>query len=168
MTKEDFEKEAGKWADDMVWALVDMKRKANDDERDFLAQEYKDLQERFTKEVQVKIDNRLKRHCNTIHSLVDELERRQNVEKELQEENKDTQQSCENYYNKMRSYKNKVTDLEKENTALKAQIEKMKCCQNCMHYRHFTKDITECAMSFITAQNCRHNGFDKWEIKENG
>ena len=46
---------------------------------------------------------------------------------ELQEENKDIQQSCENYYNEMRSYKNKVADLEK-------QIEKMKCCHNCNHF----------------------------------
>lgn len=52
-----------------------------------------------------------------------------------------------------------------ELTELKLQIEKMKCCQNCMHYRHFTKDVTECAMSFTTAQNCRHNNFDKWRQK---
>ena len=35
--------------------------------------------------------------------------------KELEKENKDIQQSCENYYNEMRSYKNKVAELEKEN-----------------------------------------------------
>jgi hypothetical protein len=56
MTKEELEKEANKWADDMVWALVDMKRKANDDERDFLVQEYKDLQKRFTKELEAQIE----------------------------------------------------------------------------------------------------------------
>ena len=42
--------------------------------------------EETTKELQEKFDKRLKRHCNTIHTLVDELERRQNAEKELQEE----------------------------------------------------------------------------------
>ncbi len=36
-----------------------------------------------TSEMQEKFDKRLKRHCNAIHSLVDELERRQNAEKEL-------------------------------------------------------------------------------------
>ena len=49
---------------------------------------------------------------------------------------------------------------------LEAKIERMKCCQNCMHYRHYTSDVTECAMSFVVAQNCRHNSFDKWEFKE--
>ena len=34
--------------------------------------------------------------------------------KTLEEENKDIQQTCENYYNEMRSYKNKVEDLEKQ------------------------------------------------------
>ena len=34
--------------------------------------------------------------------------------KKLEEENKDIQQTCENYYNEMRSYKNKVEDLEKQ------------------------------------------------------
>lgn len=56
MTEEEFEKEANKWADDMVWALVDMKREANDDERDFLVQEYKYLQKHFTAELEVQIE----------------------------------------------------------------------------------------------------------------
>ena len=56
MTEQEFNEEANKWADDMVWALVDMKRKANDDERDFLVQEYKDLQKYFTKELQEEIE----------------------------------------------------------------------------------------------------------------
>ena len=56
MTEQEFNEEANKWADDMVWALVDMKRKANDDEVDFLVQEYKDLQKYFTKELQEEIE----------------------------------------------------------------------------------------------------------------
>ena len=60
------------------------------------------------------------------------------------------------------------TDNSKVITELKAQIEKMKCCQNCLHYRHFTSDISECAMSFVTSQDCRHKDFYKWESKEKG
>ena len=49
---------------------------------------------------------------------------------------------------------------------LEAEIKKMKCCQNCLHYRHFTSDISECAMSFVTSQDCRRKDFYKWESKE--
>lgn len=49
---------------------------------------------------------------------------------------------------------------------LNKQIEKMKCCQNCLHYRYFTSDISECAMSFVTSQDCRRKDFYKWESKE--
>ena len=58
-----------------------------------------------------------------------------------------------------------VKFAEKQIAELEAQIEKMKVCQNCMHYRHFTSDVSECAMSFVTSQDCRHNNFYKWEMK---
>lgn len=45
---------------------------------------------------------------NTIDTTITCIEK-------LQDENEDIQQSCENYYNEMRSYKNKVAELEKEN-----------------------------------------------------
>ena len=79
---------------------------------------------------------------------------------QLQEENK----ILSKHILELQKDKGELVDRCRE---LEAQIEKLKCCQNCMHYRHFTKDSTECAMAFITAQNCRHNGFDKWEKNKN-
>ena len=82
------------------------------------------------------------------------------VTKELQEENKDIQQSCENYYNEMRSYKNKVEDLEK-------QIEKMKCCNNCK-YRCYMDWKSKCCFDMTEIRDienpitCKCN---KWEIE---
>ena len=44
--------------------------------------------------------------------------------------------------------------LQLENTELKAQIEKMKCCYNCKHSR------TE-------YEHCKTDKHEKWEMKEN-
>jgi chromosome segregation ATPase len=85
-----------------------------------------------------------KKISDECHKLVDSLEKKQNENVELI---------------------GKVAFLENDLNNAKARNEKLKCCQNCMHYRHYTKDVTECAMDFITAQNCRHNGFDKWRQK---
>lgn len=44
-------------------------------------------------------------------------------------------------------------NIEKENTELKAQIEKMKCCQNCNHH--------------VTGKDCNElcfEKFEKWEL----
>ena len=71
--------------------------------------------------------------------------------KELQKENKDIQRSCENYYNEMRSYKNKMADLE-------AQIEKMKCCSNCQTVRD-----AEGNCYFKKDGKCKNK--DKWELR---
>ena len=71
--------------------------------------------------------------------------------KELQKENKDIQRSCENYYNEMRSYKNKMADLE-------AQIEKMKCCSNCQTVRD-----AEGNCYFKKDGKCKKK--DKWELR---
>ena len=48
--------------------------------------------------------------------------------------------------------------LEKENKQLKAQIEKMKCCENCKHSYHDRYHTLQCI------RNCIN--FDKWEIAE--
>jgi len=52
---------------------------------------------------------------------------------------------------------NQIKDLCLENTKLKAEIEKMKCCFNCDHnYRYgYACDISN---------NC--NNYSKWELKE--
>ena len=100
-----------------------------------------------TKELQEKFDKRLKRHCNTIHSLVDELERRQNAEKELQEENKKIYQ--------------RMTGLDKVLDRKNEQIEKMKCGQNCKHSYLYQED-RKCKFTYCDCTNCK----DKWEIME--
>ena len=71
--------------------------------------------------------------------------------KKLQEENRDVQQTCENYYNEMRAYKNQVADLEK-------QIEKMKCCENCKY-----KDCNKTSQ-YQTCWYCKNK--NKWKLAE--
>ena len=52
---------------------------------------------------------------------------------------------------------NRLADLE-------AQIEKMKCCENCKHHYIALDDTTSCKLldRFASSKPC-----DKWEIKEN-
>ena len=55
----------------------------------------------------------------------------------------------------------KLNELDRENTELREQIEAMKCCANCKHFR------TGCRLDdyggFIY---CQRNNLDKWELKE--
>ena len=88
---------------------------------------------------QKESDKRLKRHCATIHSLVDEVERRQKVEKELKEE------LCKQIKT--------ISTAAKRISELEAQIEKMRCCGNCKG-RHTQKQCSDC-----------HN-YSKWELEE--
>ena len=83
MTPEEFNKAANKWADNMVWALVDMNRKAQDDERDFLVQEYKDLQEHFTKELQKENEKLQKDLCVALNNFADGYQGSLSIAKEI-------------------------------------------------------------------------------------
>lgn len=49
-----------------------------------------------------------------------------------------------------------IKELQKENTELKNQIEKMKCCANCKYQCQFLYQIADCLK----------NGLFKWEILE--
>lgn len=49
------EQEANKWAEMIIYMFVDTTRKPNEDERNALVQEYKDLQKHFTKELQEEL-----------------------------------------------------------------------------------------------------------------
>lgn len=51
---------------------------------------------------------------------------------------------------------------EKRIAELKAQIEKMKCCQNCKHYTSFND---ACMVYGYFSYNC---DLSEWEMKENG
>lgn len=66
---------------------------------------------------------------------------------ELKATNKRISDECHNLVNSLEKKQNEIV-------ALKAQIEKMKCCPNCRHSR------TE-------YEHCRTNKHEKWEIKEN-
>ena len=66
---------------------------------------------------------------------------------ELNTTNKRISSECHNLVNSLEKKQNEIV-------ALKAQIEKMKCCSNCRHSR------TE-------YEHCRTNKREKWEIKEN-
>lgn len=61
------------------------------------------------------------------------------------------------------------SDLQKENEQLKAQIEKMKCCENCK-YHSFWGDELKCNYGLKEALQedklVECNKMDKWEIKE--
>lgn len=59
MDEKKLEAAANKWADDMIWALVDTKRKANYDERAFLVQEYKDFFHKRFKDMWVNVSESL-------------------------------------------------------------------------------------------------------------
>jgi hypothetical protein len=47
-------------------------------------------------------------------------------------------------------------------TELKAQIEKMKCCQNC---KHFDKLYNRCELTRLTLKSSLCTSLDKWELR---
>ena len=54
----------------------------------------------------------------------------------------------------------KLARLEKENTELKEQIEKMKCCENC---RHYSRTYGHC-YSYDSYQNCE--SLSNWSLDD--
>lgn len=60
---------------------------------------------------------------------------------------------------------NRLHHIEKENKELKAQIEKMKCCENCKHY-------IDSSCELETPIRCKYwysmivNATDEWELAE--
>ena len=52
-----------------------------------------------------------------------------------------------------------IVRLEKENTELKAQIEKMKCCENCKHHYWLYEELS-CRIHKIDVDTC-----NSWEMK---
>ena len=63
--------------------------------------------------------------------------------------------------------RNKEFELKKEIKALKAQIEKMKCCDNCKH----RLKVLEMEVLDLDKDERREpcnvcNNYDKWEIRE--
>lgn len=55
-----------------------------------------------------------------------------------------------------------IADLEKENAELKAQVEKMKCCENCRFSIFDTDDL--CVVGCNAGKCFNH---EKWELQEN-
>jgi hypothetical protein len=56
-------------------------------------------------------------------------------------------------------YSKYIRKLEKENAELKAQIEKMKCCQNCKHHYWLYEELS-CRIHKIDVDTC-----NSWEMK---
>lgn len=58
----------------------------------------------------------------------------------------------------------------KENAELKEQIEKMKCCENCKHYKPCLTVNDEignmCDVYYNGCNNSKYAPFNRWEIKE--
>ena len=55
-----------------------------------------------------------------------------------------------------------LSELEKENAELKAQIEKLKCCENCRFSIFDTDDL--CVVGCNAGKCFNH---EKWELQEN-
>ena len=77
---------------------------------------------------------------------------------------KDTQiMELESEITKLRiEYERQIKKMLKENTDLKAQIEKMKCCQNC---KHFDKLYNRCELTRLTLKSSLCTSLDKWELR---
>lgn len=58
-----------------------------------------------------------------------------------------------------------LAEIKKENAELKAQIEKMKCCENCRHNYFDNEEIRHCDVlnqhQMVVFKKC-----DKWELAE--
>lgn len=49
---------------------------------------------------------------------------------------------------------------------LKAQIEKMKCCENCKHYKYTCENGYDCDLGIIDKWKTYHKKCNKWELVE--
>lgn len=56
-----------------------------------------------------------------------------------------------------------IEHLEKENKQLKAQIEKMKCCNNCKHFKEYD-EYTDNVYYACVLEKC--DNLDNWELAE--
>lgn len=59
----------------------------------------------------------------------------------------------------------RVGELVRENDQLKDQIEKMKCCGNCLH-RHYWGDELGCNLDLDKQFECDNNKKKYWEFKK--
>jgi predicted RNase H-like nuclease (RuvC/YqgF family) len=75
---------------------------------------------------------------------------------QLQEENK----ILSKHILELQKDKGELTDKCRE---IEAQIEKLKCCQNC---KYFDKLYNRCEKTLLTMKSALCNSLDKWEIKE--
>lgn len=79
-------------------------------------------------------------------------------------EERERQEKCDD------AHLQRIADLEKENTRLKAQNEKMKCCGNCEHYKPVVlvnESISNmCEDYYNGCNNNIYEPYNKWELKE--
>ena len=57
----------------------------------------------------------------------------------------------------------RVSELVRENDQLKAQIEKMKCCENCNHKK---SEVGRCELLMYSLNACLCKNKDKWELRK--
>lgn len=57
----------------------------------------------------------------------------------------------------------RIAELEKENAKLKAQIEKMKCCENCKHHCFWGNELNCKTLSYDEELECMKTK-NKWEL----
>ena len=82
---------------------------------------------------------------------------------ELEESNKEWQRACGVKSDTNSQLIEQLADKVEKIAELEAQIEKMKCCENCKHHYIALDDTTSCKLldRLASSKPC-----DKWEIKE--
>ena len=94
----------------------------------------------------------------TIDKLREQLALRYDLEDKVAELKETLAQTIEN---DEIAYETLKLHAEEEIAMLKAQIEKMKCCENCHHHFFNSYDVMECAEGLnVTSKRC-----DKWECR---
>ena len=79
---------------------------------------------------------------------------------QLKKQNKELKEELTKKTDTNHSLVEQMADLESENAELKAQIEKMKCCENC---RHYSRTYGHC-YSYSSYQNCK--SLSNWRLDE--
>lgn len=83
---------------------------------------------------------------------------------ELEKENEELKKIVSDYENKAVS----ATILEDEMRIkeLEEQIKKMKCCENCKHYKYGCANGYDCDLGVIDKWKTYHKKCNKWELAE--
>lgn len=107
-----------------------------------------------------------KRISDECHKLVDTLEKKQNKNELLETQNIKLQAEVSRLTIKNADLIGKIAFTENALNNAEAQIEKMKCCQNCKYFECCDSNHYYC--SLYCGLECEYDkSYKNWEIKEN-